>query len=534
MMSMRASLPSLLLAGMLCALNSQPGPVRAQTPVKGGTLVAVSNPNEPAVLTAAFNQTGDVAVISTKIFDGLIHIGDNFKPEPELASSWDIAEDGKQIRFHLRSNVKWHDGVPFTAADVKFSFDEVWTKIHPRGRSTFAAVEAVDTPDPLTVVFKLKNPSGVIFSALSSGESQILPKHLYEGTDILKNPWNSKPVGTGPFRFKEWVRGDYILLERNPDYWDKGKPYLGQLIFRIIPDKTARYAAFTTGTIQYGALSPISIIDLERAQKDDRLQVEFKGNEWLGSRISLEFNVRRPPFSDVNVRRAVAYALDLQALSKLTTRGLGKPGTSPIISTHARFYSTDVSSYPLDLKRAEQLLDAAGYPRKPDGTRLSVSLDWLPFGEQWQRTGEFIRQSLRRVGIDVELRSQDMARFMQRVYTDNDFDFIVSHWASFGDPQIGTVRNFWSKAILKGVPWSNASGYSNPELDKIVEAAQKAPTEEQRVELFRQFQKIAMSDIPIYVLLENRLYSVASRRVHGLSTSPDGAYDSLKNVWLSE
>lgn len=533
-MMMRASKSGLFLASLLCVFTFQSGAVSAQTPVRGGTLVAVSSPNEPAVLTAAFNQTGDVAVISTKIFDGLIHIGPDFKPKPELASSWDIAADGKEVRFYLRPGVKWHDGKPFTSADVKFTFDEVWMKIHPRGRSTFAAVEAVETPDPLTVVFKLRNPSGVIFSALSSGESQILPKHVYEGTDILKNPANINPVGTGPFRFKEWVRGDHITLERNPDYWDAGKPYLDQVVFRIIPDRTARYAAFATGALQYGVLGPISVIDLERAQKDDNLQVGFQGYEWLGSRSSMEFNVRKPPFNDVNVRRAVAYALDLSALSKLTTRGLGKPGTSPVISAHTRFYSTDVPSYPFDPRKAEQLLDAAGYPRKPDGNRFPVALDWLPFGEQYQRTGEFVRQSLRRVGIDVELRSQDLPRFMQRVYTDNDFDFIVTHWASFGDPQIGTTRNYWSKSILKGVPWSNASGYSNPELDKVIEDAQKAPTEEQRVQLFKQFQKIAMSDIPTYVLLENRPYSVASRRVRGLSTSSDGAYDSLKNVWLSE
>lgn len=522
-----------MVVGALLALLALSSTSMAQTPVRGGTLVAVSSPGEPSVLTDAFIQTGDVAVISTKIFDGLIHIGDRFNPEPELASSWNESPDGKEVTFHLRPNVKWHDGVPFTSADVKFSFDEVWTKLHPRGRSTFASVESVTTRDPLTVVFHLRNPSSVIFSALSSGESQILPKHLYQGTDILTNPWNVKPVGTGPFRFKEWVRGDRIVLERNPDYWDKGKPYLEQLIFRILPDKTARYAAFDSGEIQYGALSAISMIDLARARKNDELQVEFKGNEWIGSRVVLEFNVRKAPFDNVDVRRAVADSLDLPTLSRLTTLGIAKPGSSPIISADTRFYATGLPSYPFDTGKAEQLLDAAGYPRKASGTRFRIKLDWLPFGQQWQRTAEFVQQSLHRVGIEAEIRNQDLPAYMQRVYSSDDFDLTVSHSASFGDPQIGTLRNFWSKTILKGVPWSNASGYSNPAMDHIIEAVQKAPTEQQRVTLLKQFQQLAMTDIPTYVLLENQLYTVASRRVHGLSTTPDGAYDSLKNVWLS-
>ncbi|WP_286667697.1 ABC transporter substrate-binding protein [Variovorax flavidus] len=505
----------------------------AQFPIRGGTLVVVSNPGEPAVLTAAFNQQGAVAAISTKIFDGLVHFGDNFKLEPELATSWGVSPDGREIQFKLRPNVKWHDGRPFTSADVKFTFDEVWMKIHPRARSTFAAVHSVETPDPLTVVFKLRNPSGVILSALNSGESQILPRHLYEGTDILRNPYNSNPVGTGAFRFKEWVRGERIVLERNPDYWDAGKPYLDRIVYRIIPDATARYAAFETGAVQYGVLAPITINDLERARRNLTLNVDFHGYDWLASSIVLEFNVRRPPFNDVRVRRAVAHAIDLQAMSKVTTRGIAKPGTSPVLSTQTRFFTTNLPKYPFDLKTADLLLDEAGMPRRSDGTRFAITLDWLPFGENFQRYGEFVKQSLRRVGIDVTLRSQDLPQFMRRVYTQNDFDLIVTHRAGFGDPQIGADRLFWSKTILKDVPWSNGSGYSNPAMDGLIEAAHEAPTEERRIELYKKIQHQALTDIPNFTLLENRIYTVSSKRLHGLGTGSDGSYDSLKSAWLA-
>ena len=514
------------------ALLAPASAAMAQAPVRGGTLVVASNPGEPAVLTAAFNQQGAVAAISTKLFDGLIRFGEDFKLEPELATQWDVSKDGKEIRFKLRPNVKWHDGKPFTSADVKFTFDEVWMKVHPRARSTFAAVEKVETPDPLTVVFKLRNPSGVILSALNSAESQIIPKHLYEGTDIVRNPWNVKPIGTGPFRFKEWVRGDRIVLERNPDYWDAGKPYLDQVVYRIIPDATARYAAFETGAVQYGVLSPLSVNDLERAQKNKNLQVQFRGYEWLASSIVLEFNVRKPPFDDVRVRRAVAHAIDLAALSKVTTRGLGKPGVSPVLSTQTRFFTNELPTYAFDVKQAERLLDEAGYPRKADGTRFAVTLDWLPFGDNFLRFGEFAKQSLRRVGIDVTIRGQDLPQFMRRVYSQNDFDVIISHRAGFGDPQIGTDRQLWTKTILKDVPWSNASGYSNPAMDGLISAAHEAPTEERRIELYKKVQRQAQTDIPIFTLLENRMYTIASSRVQGLGTGSDSSYESLKNVWL--
>lgn len=523
--ALRALLMTTFLATVLAA--------QAQTPIRGGTLVVVSNPGEPAVLTAAFNQQGAVSAISTKIFDGLIHFGEDFKLEPELATSWEVSPDGKTVRFKLRPNVRWHDGKPFTSADVKFSFDEVWRKIHPRGRATFAAVESVETPDPLTVVFKLRNPSGVVLRALNSGESQVIPKHLYEGTDIVQNPWNAKPVGTGPFRFKEWVRGDRIVLERNPDYWDAGKPYLDQLVYRVIPDATARYAAFDTGAVQYGVLMPISINDLERAQKNPKLRVEFRGYDWLGSSVAVDFNVRKPPFNDVRVRRAVAHAIDLQALSKVTTRGVAKPGTSPVLSTQGRFYTTDLPAYAFDIKQADRLLDEAGLPRRADGTRFAVTLDWLPFGESYLRYGEFIKQSLRRVGIDVTIRGQDLPQFMRRVYSQNDFDFIVTHRTAMGDPQIGTDRVFWSKTILKDVPWSNGSGYSNPAMDGLIEAAHEAATEERRVELYKKVQRQAQADLPSFTLLENRMYTIASQRLKGLAIGSDSAYDSLKNAWLA-
>lgn len=515
------------------AMAASQGNGQAGAPVRGGTLVGISLPaGEPQVLTAAFNQSGINAYISSKIFDGLVRFGPDSAPQPELAESWDITDGGKTIRFNLRRSAKWHDGTPFTSADVAFTYREVWLKLHPRGRSIFAAVNALETPDPHTLIFKLNNPSGVIFSALNSGELQVLPRHLYEGTDIVRNPWNLKPIGTGPFRFKEWVRGNRIVLERNPDYWDTGKPYLDQFVLRIIPDTTARYAAFETGAVQYGVLSPVSFNDVERVGKNPKLAIEFNGYDWLSSSVAMEFNLRRKPLNDVRARRAIAHAIDLDAMSRVVSRGLAVPGPSPVLSGLKRFHTADLPKYSFDPNLAEQLLDQAGLPRGQDGVRFSITIDWIPFGGQYQRYAEFITQNLKRIGINAQVRSQDLPQFLKRIYTDNDFDVTVTHRAGYGDPQLGVERFYWSKSITPGIPWSNASGYSSEEMDRIIERAHVAPNENGRIAEYKKLQQLSMQDLPSFTLLENRHFTVHSRKLHGLNLGSAGCYDSLKDAWL--
>ncbi len=219
---------------------------------------------EPPILNTAFNTAIMVQQISTKMLDGLLAYDKNFEAMSALATEWKVAEDGLSIAFKLRPNVKWHDGAPFTSADVKYSIEEILKKHHPRGRATFANVAGVETPDPLTAVIKFSKPSPYVMAALSASESPILPKHLYESSDPPTNKLNSSPIGTGPYKFVEWERGRYIRLARNPDYWVKGKPEIESLIVRFIPDAGARAVAFEAGELDVGGTDPIALADLER------------------------------------------------------------------------------------------------------------------------------------------------------------------------------------------------------------------------------------------------------------------------------
>ncbi|MDQ0506844.1 ABC transporter substrate-binding protein [Xanthobacter agilis] len=511
---------------------AQTGPSE-RTPKRGGTLVTIIQP-EPTVLTTTVNNQFSNGAVSVNIYDGLVAYDDNLGLKPALAESWEISPDKLTLTFHLRHDVKWHDGAPFTSADVRFSALEIWKKVHSRGRLTFAELEDVETPDAYTAIFRFRAPSLVVLSALNAWEGQVLPKHLYENTDILKNPHNVEPVGTGPFKFKSWTKGEAIELERNADYWDAGKPYLDRVIYRFIPDGGARAAAIEIGDVGYAAFDPVPFADIERVRKLPNLKVESRGYEWNAKYYFLEFNLRNPILADIRVRRAFAHAIDRQGLADTVWFGLVTPATGPIPSFTKAFYTADVPTYAFDPKEAERLLDEAGYKRGANGVRFSINQDFQPFNENFRKTAEYIRQNLKRVGVEVNVRSQDLGAFVRRVYGSYDFDINTGQFSVFIDPELGLLRQFWSKSIAPGIPWTNASSYADPGTDKVIEGIKSAADPEQRVALFHELQRRVQRDLPVLPLLELKQFTVYNTNVRGVSVRPDGAMSSLKDIWLAE
>ncbi|NUU39851.1 ABC transporter substrate-binding protein [Tardiphaga robiniae] len=503
----------------------------AQTPQPGGTLTAIIQP-EPVILTAAINTAAPTGTVSGNIFDGLVDYDASLNPQPALAESWETAADGLSLTLRLRKGVLWHDGKPFTSADVKWTLENVWKTIHPRNQATFAKVKQVDTPDDNTVVLRLSEPSPAILSSLNSNGAQVLPKHLYDGTDILNNPNNNKPVGTGPFVFKEWKRGEYIVLERNPNYWAKGKPYLDKVIYKVVPDAAARSAGFEKGEIQYGSLSPVPLKDAERLGKLPGLKIETSGYEWLSPFLFLDFNVERGPLKDARVRHALARATDRKAISNVVWYGFAKPATSPVPSTLAAFHDASADKDAFDVKSADALLDEAGFKRNADGTRFSLFIDYIPYGDDFKRTAEYIKQALKRVGVDVTIRTQDTAAFTKRVYGDRDFDLSIAWFAAFSDPQIGVTRAYWSASVGKNIPWTNGSGYKNAEVDDIISKVQGEASAEKRIALFKDFQKIVLTDLPTLPLVELKFFTVQAANLKTSAIRGDQVYGSFRDFWF--
>ncbi|MFL6638865.1 MAG: ABC transporter substrate-binding protein [Paraburkholderia graminis] len=501
----------------------------AQTPVRGGTLNFVVTPEPTALVDLATTAT-NVLKVSAKVVEGLLEYDFSLQPKPSLATSWDISDDSRKYVFHLRHGVKWHDGQPFTSADVAYSLQTL-RQVHPRAKTTFANVTAITTPDPYTVVITLSKPAPYLIKAFSSSETPIVPRHLYEGSDPLTNPANNAPIGTGPFRFVKWVRGSYIEYARNDDYWDKGKPFLDKIVVKIITDPAARTVAFEDGSIDLSGDTPVPLSDLARLKNSPKLALDSRGYEFQAGVTRIEFNLDNPVLKNLRVRQAIASAIDREVIRKVIFYGYATPLASPIIPS-SPYYDPAPAPYPYDVERANALLDAAGFPRKADGTRFALTVDPLPIGELPARTAAYVKSALARVGIAVTVRSQDLPAYLKRIYTDRDFDFSINGMSNLFDPVVGVARLYTTGNFRRGVPFTNGSHYSNPQIDRLFAQAAEETDEAKRKQLFSQIQQILERDLPDLNLVAPRYLTVYSRAVHNHTTGPDGVSASFADVWL--
>jgi len=405
-----------------------PGAASAQK--RGGTLVMLVQP-EPPTLAAYLSTSGPIGQVATKVYEGLLEYDFDLKPVPGLAESWKVSADGKTVTFKLQKGVRFHDGTPLTSADVKFSVLEVLRKVHPRGAITFRDITDIETPDEHTVVFTLQNPAPYLMMALSGYESPIVPKHLFEGTDVKNSKYANAPIGTGPFKFVEWQRGQYMRLDRNPDYWRKGRPYLDRIVARFVTDSATRSAALEKGEAHLGGFGAIPYSDVRALEKLPHITATTRGYEMSSPIVELDFNTKRAPFDKVKVRQAVSYAISRKFVIDNVWFGFGKPATGPISSNFAitSLYTPEVKSYnvPNGVEIAGRLLDEAGLKRAPDGVRLEIVHDLTPYGEEWQRFGEYVQQVLAEIGIKATLRYEDVPTWLRRLYTDYDFQ-LTSNW----------------------------------------------------------------------------------------------------------
>jgi len=521
------------LAAVLAA--SLPVPVSAQK--RGGTLVLLVQP-EPPNLAPHVSTSAPIGMVTAKVYDGLLEYDFDLKPLPSLARSWTVSPDGMTIAFKLQENVKWHDGKPFTSADVQYSILEVLKKVHPRGASTFKEVTAVETPDASTVVFKLGRPAPYLMMALSGYESPIVPKHLIEGTDVRKNDLLNKPVGTGPFKFVEWQRGQFARLDRNPDYWKRGQPYLDRIVARFITDSATRTAALETGEAHIGGFGAIPYSDVVALAKKTHIEVTRKGYEMSSPIVELGFNTRKPPFNNEKVRQAIAFAVDRKFVIDNIWFGFGRSATGPINSNFApvKFYTADVKKYdvPDRIAVANKLLDEAGFPRKADGIRFEIVHDVTPYGEEWQRFGEYMRQLFVQLGIRATLRYQDVPTWLKRVYTDYDFQ-ITSNWLqTLADPVIGVHRLYHSASIRPGVVFVNGAGWSSPNTDELMDKAAVEIDPGKRAAYYQELSRLVVQAAPVVWVHELQFPTVYNKKFKDLIVSPLGIFSSFDRAYLAE
>ncbi|WP_431283150.1 ABC transporter substrate-binding protein [Humitalea sp. 24SJ18S-53] len=511
-----------------------PAPAFAQvdTPRRGGTLTMAVVDEPPTLVTLATTAQSSV-IVSAKVTEGLLAYDFDLNPQPQLATEWSQSEDGLRTTFKLRQGVKWHDGQDFTSADVAYSLMTL-KRVHPRGQSTFQNLERVETPDPHTAILVLSRPAPYLLGALVACESPIVAKHIYEpsGANVAANPNGAAPIGTGPFRFKEWARGRYLIYERNPDYWGgPDKPYLDRVIVRFMGDASARSIGLETGEIDLAGWSPVPLSDVQRLSQLPQIAIETRGNEYQNNLFyRIEFNLENRYFSNEKVRQAIAHAIDKRVILAVVFLNYGVIANGPVSPNLKSFFDASMPSIPFDLRRADALLDEAGFPRGADGIRFRVTQD-AQAGPQVQ-IAQYMRSSLRRVGIEVTVRTEDLGSYVRRVYTDRNFDFNAQGSTQMFDPTIGTQRFYWSKNFRPGVPYSNGARYMSPAADDALEAAATEIDPAKRREHFSRFQRQINTDVPAIGLVAQAQITVANKRVVNHTTTAEGVSANFANVFL--
>ena len=504
-----------------------------ETPKRGGILVATWGGGEPQACYVPTGGGPSPTFSSSKLLERLASRTSDGKFIGVLAESWAPSADFKSYTIKIRRSVKFHDGTDMTVDDVVYSISEIWKKYAAADlMRDFVGVEAPGTD---TVVVKYNRPTPEFFfsSTLIGPACYIVPKRLYAGSDPTANPANDAPIGTGPWKFKEWVRGSHFEFVRNDAYWRKDQPDIQGLILRYVRDPVGRALAMEAGEIQIGVLDPVPLPDIKRLTTTGRFVASAKGYEDRTRSATLECNMRNPVFAKREVRQAIFHAIDRGLIARTVFDGYARPGTGPIYSPNTEYYTPDVTRLEFDPKKAAALLDAAGLLKKGGGKRFALNLvaaGWFP---ENGRIGAYVKQALEDVGIAVNLAVPDRAASLKRIYTDYDFDLAISNQSNPSEPVPSTTQYYTSDGIAKGLPFRNASGYSNPELDALVDRIKVETDPARRRSLVFDFQKFIAREAPNLPLVEYESITLAATRVQNHSTDTDFLAGSWADIRLT-
>lgn len=476
-----------VLAGAL--LFALTGCVQQQTPAgqekpRTPTTLVVAVPNDPKGANPLVDANNEVQGVANNIYSKLVRFDSTAKVVPDLAESWDIQDQSRTFVFHLTKGVLWHDGQPFSSADAKFTLDSIRQSGFQKSR--LQDLTSVEAPDPNTVVVKLKNPSGVLLAVLADAGEHILPKHLYEGGKLDENPNNLKPIGTGPFKFDDYRPGQFISLVANEKYF-RAHAGVDKLVFRFLPQIQSAEAALEAGEIQaLTQWSGVPFRDLVRYESNPRLAPVHWGN-W--STNGIVFNLTLKPFNDHRVREAIMRAIDRKKITETVYSGIPRPTTNagPLQPAIAWAYKQDTLDYPYDTAKAQALLDEAGLPKDSAGIRTHTTIDYIS-GPGNADMFLLVKDMLKAIGIDVELKEYDQAAWFAK-FNKKDFALIFGGFGVGPDPDK-------LRLVYSSTGSFNQGGYSNPQVDQLLDQASQTSNLDDRRTLYYKVQDLVAADLP--------------------------------------
>lgn len=464
-----------------------PGPV-----VRGGTLT-VAVDSDPRTLNPVLRTTALAGSIYGILNDGLIEMNTDLDFEPSLATRWFFSDDGLTLTYHLRDDVRWSDGEPFTSRDVLVTY-ELFTNpdVPTPRRSNFDDIAGVAAPNDTTVVFSFHRRTQ---ESLLRSAFPLMPAHAIESRDPIEiESWdlNRAPITNGPYRLAEWQSDDRIVLERNPHYADE-PAYLDRIVFRVVPEEATRLLQLEIGEVDM--IESVPNKDLERLRDDPEVQLKLVGPRFLGY---LLYNLENELLADARVRNAISFAIDRRAFVEGLLFGYGRTIANPMTPIVAWAYNDELEPHTRDLERSRRLLASAGF-EDTDGDGI-VERDGVPLrftvktrtGDPVRENGALIlRNNLREVGIDAETRMLELSTVLAQV-SSGDFDAYMGQVAAPISPDLSA-----SFASDGGFNWG---GYANPAVDALIERARGTVDRDEAAVLWKQVQELLYRDQPMTML----------------------------------
>lgn len=497
-------------------------------PEFGGTYMTgtIGEPSNLVPLLATDSASSNIASL---LFVPLLRYDKDLKVTPWGAKSYEVLDDGRLLKFELNSGIKWTDGVEMTAEDVKFTYELM---IDPKTPTAYAEsyklVKEFRVTGRYTFEVAYEQPYA---RALTSWMLSPLPKHLFENENLLETKYSREPVSNGPYILKEWKAGSRLVLEANPDFF-KGRVYFDRVIYRIIPDLATQFLELKAGNLDIMGVTPQQYLFQTKGPEWDKNFRKYSfqafGYGYVG------WNQRRPMFEDVRVRRALAYAIDKQAVVKGVLLGQGTPIIGPY-KPGTYWYNNKIKPYGLNPEKAKTLLAEAGWTDTDgdgvldkDGKPFAFTLLTNQGNDQRIKTATIVQDNLKRIGIQVKVRTVEWAAFLKEFVDPGNFDALVMGWTTIIDPDLFNVWHS-SKAVPGGL---NFIGYKNAELDGLLEEGRHLVDREERKKVYDRAQEILHEDQPYCFLYSPLSLNVVSARIQGIEPAPAGITYNFEQWWI--
>ena len=502
----------------------QPKPVEPAHP-QAVTLGSIGEPKKLLPMLASDSASGD---ISGYVFNGLVKYNPDIQLIGDLAESFTVAPDCRTVEFTLRQQVKWQDGAPFTADDVRFTYEKmIDPKVATPYRDAFERIASLKTIDPYHVQVMYKKPFA---PAIESWGMGIIPKHLLDGKDLNTSELNRQPVGTGPYKMKEWTTGQRVVLEANPDYFE-GKPKVEQYIYRIIPDNATMFLELKAGGLDFMGLSPVQY----QRQTQDRFFTTYyqKFRYPVFAYTYLGYNLKDSRFADVRVRRALAMAINRQSVIDGVQLGLGRIATGPF-PPESWAYDPDVKPLPYDPQQAKALLADAGW-RDTNGDSL-LDKDGQPFSftiitnqgnDERKKTAEIVQRDLNALGIRVEIRIVEWQAFLHQFIDERKFEAIILGWSLSRDPDIYDI---WHSSKTAKSEF-NFISYANPRVDQLLIEGRQSCDQAKRQAIYRELHRIMNEEQPYTFLYYPDALPILHQRFKGVKQTALGIWYNFPTDW---